>query len=258
MGTISAGLARASRRPAPGSSGGRSHATHTPHARPQPPGIAEGEHHRPRLSREQPIQRVREGFNRPADEPAPNRRVSSLAKLALYPGPIAVTTADQAETARIRDRHRQPAAGNEGHRGRKDRVSQTEPAGQSRLHGHGECQSTLPSPGRRITGALSRNPGYADRASGVPGPTTEGARVTDGIQSKVTYPAPAAIAARHKLSEGTGGRPARIDEVIDTVIILTDKLQDAHPLAKSARPSELQLSLVRTGCPCDTEAGLAG
>jgi hypothetical protein len=64
---------------------------------------------------------------------------------------------------------------------------------------------------------------------------------TDGNQSKVTYPAPAAIAARHKLSEGTGGRPARIEKVIDTVIIVTDKLQDAHSLAKSARPSELKL-----------------
>jgi hypothetical protein len=124
-------------------------------ARPQPSGIAEGEHHRPWLSREQPIQRFREGFDRPCDEPASNRRVSSLAKLALDPGPIAVTTADQAETARVvtAAATRPPATKAIG----ADRIGWVRPNRRVSLvsTGTASVNSTLLSPVARITG-LSR------------------------------------------------------------------------------------------------------
>src|SRR3954464_13078649 len=78
--------------------------------------IAEGKHHCARLVAERKVEQLRLLREAPGDEAHANRGARGLLELAPDPVGVAVAATHEAETARVRYRGGERAAGNEAHR----------------------------------------------------------------------------------------------------------------------------------------------
>ena len=72
--------------------------------------------------------------------------------------------------------------------------------------------------GRHLREPGSRDAGHAGLAACGPRPTPEGAGVLEGHQTRLSYTAPRALAARYELSEELGDRLGGIDAITDAVL----------------------------------------
>jgi hypothetical protein len=104
-------------------------------------GIAERQHDGGGLGVQRHIERRRIAIERPLDESDADPRIARFAQLTPDGFLVGIARAQHAETAGIRHRGGQPAAGGRSHRRQEDRVLDAQQAGQRRRYG---CHGILP------------------------------------------------------------------------------------------------------------------